>query len=229
MKYTAVIFDMDGTIINSDNVWDRALHELLKVRSISVTPELKEHFNVRLHGVDIRSACAIIKDHMGLADSVDDLVHEKRTLADSLYPEEVFFVDGFTTFHEKLLFHKCAVGIATNANTSTVKATDGKLNLLSFFGEHIYTIDHVQGIGKPDPLLFLHAAEKLGHAPEKCIVIEDSPHGVMAAKKAGMFCVGINTARRPELLHQADMIIDHYDDLDVNTLLYDKDHSAFMK
>lgn len=220
MKYTAVIFDMDGTIIHSDAVWDRALHELLQARAIPVTSELKEYFNARLHGVDIKAACSIIKDHMGLSDSVEDLVHEKRTLANMLYPQEVSFVDGFVAFHEKLLDHNCAVGIATNANACTVQATDKALNLIKFFGEHIYTIDHVQGRGKPDPLLFLHAAKNLGHQPEKCIVIEDSPHGIAAAKKAGMFCVGINTALRPESLQQADRIINHYDELDVQTLLY---------
>lgn len=221
MKYTAVIFDMDGTIIHSYGVWDRALHELLQVRSISITAELKAYFNERLHGVDLKSACSIVKDHMGLSDSVEDLVHEKRTLANTFYPQEVAFVDGFVAFHEKLLVHNCAVGIATNANTCTVKATNQALNLMKFFGEHIYTIDHVQGRGKPDPFIFLHAAKNLGHQPEKCIVIEDSPHGIAAAKKAGMFCVGINTAKRPEALHQADMIINHYDELDVKTLLYD--------
>lgn len=219
MKYTAVIFDMDGTIISSDTVWERALQELLGARSITVTPELKEFFNICLHGIDMRSACSIIKDHMGLADSIEDLIHEKRKIADNLYPKEVSLIDGFTNFHEQLVAHNCAVGIATNANASTVQATDSTLNLIKFFGEHIYHIDHVQGIGKPNPLIFLHAAEKLGHNPAQCIVIEDSPHGVMAAKKAGMFCVGINTAQRPELLWQADMVIDHYDELDVKTLL----------
>lgn len=220
MKYTAVIFDMDGTIISSETVWEQALITLLSSRSITVTPEIKAHFERHLHGVDLRSACALIKEHMNLPDSVDDLAREKRAIANALYPHEVTLIDGFSRFHRDLLSNACAVGIATNANGSTVQATNARLNLTQFFGEHIYHIDHVNGIGKPNPDVFLHAAQQLGHDPARCIVIEDSPHGIAAAKKAGMFCVGITTAKRPELLHQADMIIDHYDELDVTTLLH---------
>lgn len=219
MKYTAIIFDMDGTILHSENVWQRATQELLQKRGVIITPEIKEYFSTRLHGTDIRSSCSIIKEYMGFSEHVDDLVNEKRQLANSLYPEEVQFIDGFLTFHQQLINNNCAVGVATNANISTVQAANSTLNLEALFGSHIYTIDHVGGIGKPNPLLFEHAAEKLGHAPAQCIVIEDSPHGVFAAKKAGMFCVGINTANRPELLWQADMLINHYDELDAKRLL----------
>lgn len=222
MKYTAVIFDMDGTIINSEHVWSKATRSLLQSRSIDVTPELQDYFKRRLHGVDIRTSCSIIKDHMGLDDDLDTLITEKKSLANSMYPHEVEFFDGFASFHEELVRHQCAVGLATNATSCTVQAVDTKLNLQSFFGQHIYHIEHVQGIGKPSPLLFLHAAEKLGRTPQECIVIEDSFHGVTAAKKAGMFCIGINTAKRPELLQHADMLINDYSELHVPSLLYEK-------
>jgi len=219
MKYVAVIFDMDGTILHSAHVWHQATKTLIESRGVEMTLDLQEYFMRHLHGVDIKNACTIIKEYLGLTDSLDDLIHEKRQLANTMYPIEVQFIDGFTKFHQELIKRGCSVGLATNGNTSTVAAANQKLNLSALFGEHLYTIDHVGGIGKPDPRIFQYTADKLGHAPDVCIVIEDSPHGVTAAKSAGMFCVGINTAKKPDTIKHADMIINHYDELDIDALL----------
>lgn len=72
---------------------------------------------------------------------------------------------------------------------------------------------------KPYPDLYLHAAAQLGIDPEECIAIEDSATGLAAAKSAGMFCIGINTAKKPETLSEAHMIIDTYDQIDLLNLL----------
>ena len=74
------------------------------------------------------------------------------------------------------------------ASSSTVRSLQRKLSLTglaSWFGDHVYSAEHVEH-GKPAPDLFLHAAAKLGHAPGDCIVVEDSVLGVQAGVAAGM-------------------------------------------
>lgn len=93
------------------------------------------------------------------------------------------------------------------------------LNLENLFGKHMYTISHVANQPKPNPAIYLYAADQLGHQPHECIAIEDSPTGIQSAKDAGMYCIGINSSRRPELLRAAHAIINHYDEIDLDTLL----------
>jgi len=61
--------------------------------------------------------------------------------------------------------------------------------------------------GKPDPQGYLLAAERLGERPEGCVVIEDAPGGVEAAKRAGMRCIGLAAGREPDALAQADLVV----------------------
>ncbi len=75
---------------------------------------------------------------------------------------------------------------------------------------------HVAGKSKPDPALYLYAAKALGVAPSRCLVIEDSAVGILSAKRAGMFCIGINTAQNKKNLDMADKIIENYDTHNVN-------------
>jgi beta-phosphoglucomutase-like phosphatase (HAD superfamily) len=131
----------------------------------------------------------------------------------------VRFIPGFVQFHKKLATYNLKSGIATNASAETAELTDKLLNLRQFFGEHIYNVSHVNFANKPAPDLYLHAAKQLCIDPIACIAIEDSAHGITAAKAAGMYCIGINTARNRQALAQADCIVDHYNQIDLQNLL----------
>ncbi len=219
MNYKAIIFDLDGTIIETEHIWHHATTSLITSRGIAYTPELQQELTMRLHGLSMKESCQVIKDLTGIQDRVEDLVQEKMGVANKAYSEHIRFIDGFETFHQKVKGHNMAMAIATNAQAQTVAITDSKLNLTQFFGNHIYNISHVNFVGKPNPAIYLHAAQQLAIDPQDCIVIEDSAHGIEAAKRAGMFCVGINTSKKPGLLAQSDMIINHYNDLDLPLLL----------
>ena len=84
------------------------------------------------------------------------------------------------------------------------------------FSDHIDEIvsaDHVGHIGKPDPIIFLHTAEKLGIKPEHCVVFEDAENGVTAAKRAGMKCVAVLDSRWSfGDFSQADLVVDSLED-----------------
>ena len=219
MKYKAIIFDLDGTIIDTETIWDQASRQLISKRGIVLDQETETELFKQIHGLALHKSCLLIKDAAQLPESLEDLIREKSAIAHALYTNNVRFIPGFVQFHQQLAPHNLKSGIATNASKETAELTDKILNLRQFFGEHIYNVSHVNFANKPDPALYLHAAQKLCVDPLECIAIEDSTHGVTAAKGAGMYCIGINTARNHQALQQADIIVDHYNQIDLPKLL----------
>jgi beta-phosphoglucomutase-like phosphatase (HAD superfamily) len=219
MKYKAIIFDMDGTIIDTEHIWKQARTEMITSRGVILTPELEHELEIRTHGIALNQSCAIIKELAMLPDEIPALVAEKSKRACELYATNVRFINGFLDFHKKVSDLNLKIGLATNADDQTVQVTNERLNLQILFGSHMYNITSVNFVGKPNPAIYLHAAQQLGVDPQECIAIEDSAGGLKAARAAGMFCIGINTSRRPELLKEADIIIEGYHEIDLGSLL----------
>lgn len=219
MKYKAIIFDMDGTIIDTEHVWKQATYDLITSKGVELTPELSKELDVLIRGIAVHRSCAIIKDFLKIDHAVEDMIKEKIDRAQALLKDGMKFIDGFERFHDKVIKAQLPTGIATNADDQTLNKSTETMGLTKYFGEHIYNITHVNNKAKPDPDLYLHVAQRLGVKPEECIAIEDSAHGIRAAKRAGMFCIGINTAKNHEALKEADIIIEHYDDIELDKLL----------
>jgi len=219
MKFKALIFDMDGTIIDTEHIWNQATKGLITQRGVQVSPQLELELSKQLNGMALPQSCKFLKDLFNLPDSVDFLMQEKSRRACDLYSTGVRFITGFVEFHATAKSLGLKIGLATNADDPTLAITNKLLNLEQFFGIHMYNITHVNFIGKPDPRIYLHTAQQLDVDPTECLVIEDSAHGVKAAKGAGMFCIGINSSGKPEQTQEADMIIDAYHEIELHALL----------
>lgn len=210
---------MDGTIIETDHIWQQAVKEMITHRGITLTDEMENDIHSQTRGLHLEKSCTLLKELFNLTEDLKALMAEKSQRANNLYPNHARMIHGFTDFHKKALNHTLKTGLATNADDDTLHVSKKIFDLEKYFGQHLYNLSHVNFKGKPEPDIFLYAADKLEVNPKECIVIEDSAHGVKAAKDAGMFCIGINTAQNREFVKESHHIIEKYDDIDLIKLL----------
>ena len=174
----AVIFDCDGTLVDSETLSAEVIAECLAPHGIALTAE---EALVAFRG---RHLTAVFKDaeaEIGRPLPADFEAFVRARAADA-FRARLREIAGATPLLESLSLPVC---VATNGPRHKTDLTLGVTNLRRFFGEHVYCAYEI-GAWKPDPALFLHAAGALGAAPARCLVVEDSLAGVTAGLAAGM-------------------------------------------
>ncbi len=186
MNYQAIIFDMDGTLIDSELHWHSAELSFLNKFNIELTPE----HTMKMTGRSLRESVAMVKDEYRLSETVDELLEAKNKASESIYVHQAQAMPG------ALELLKCAkasglrLAIASGSSLERIKMIVDRLGWGDYFDELVST-DHVNYIGKPDPAIYRYTVEKLGLQPSDCVVLEDSVNGVRSAKGAGVPCVAI--------------------------------------
>lgn len=210
-KVKAIIFDMDGTIVDTEAAWQNATTDLVKQMAgiTEFSPEQKLFFN-KLTGMCLPLAVAQIKEFFSLGQTTEEIMNLKLKLADFHLSKEIGFIHGFESFHTELQASNMPTCIATNAVPDGLKKMADHVNLHKFFGKNMYCIGDVDFKAKPDPALFLYAAQQLGAHPSECIVFEDSLYGFQAARAAGMKCIAIKNSKNTDLLDQVHGFIESY-------------------
>jgi len=219
-NFKAIIFDMDGTIINTDHLWKAANRPILDEFAPHLTLSEKDLLVGAFKHLTFYEIWTIIQKISSTEMSLRELGDLNTTHVERMYETDgISFIPHFDTFHSKVktLDLKCA--IATSSQKRTVDIILRAVPLEDYFGEHIYHVDHVNKAFKPNPAVYLHAALMLEVDPCDCIAIEDSLSGVKAAKAAGMYCIGINTGKNLTLLAQADQVVDCFSEIDIEKLL----------
>jgi len=207
-----VLFDMDGVIIDSEPLWSEAERQLLTRRNLTYSEELKP----LLMGLDSREAVRILRKRYDLDEPVDDLVDERNQLVSELIQKH-----GQTIPHAVDLIRQAReaglkTALASSSPYSLVELVVDKLKIGPLL-DLVLSGDEVSR-GKPAPDIYLAAAKTLGVAPECCLVIEDAPNGVRAAKAAGMRCVAITTGVSKADLVAADRVVEDFRSLDLISL-----------
>jgi len=201
-KARLAIFDMDGTIADSEKIAQKVTIDFFGDRGITISKkEQKDVFGLNWKDL-VREV--LERNGMEYSQTIKDTLKERyiRNMR-----KKVQAVPGIYDLLE-FLKGRTRLALATNSRMREVDIICSKLDFDRFF-ELKLARDHVKN-AKPDPEIYLKAASTLGIGPEECMVFEDSVVGIKAAKSAGMNCIAITNTFAPEFLKQADLIIDSY-------------------
>lgn len=207
MKTKAIIFDMEGVVIDSEPLWSLSQKVLLEKKGRLYNEEDK----AKIAGKSFAEGTLFLKERYDLKEEIEDLILLRKKIIQELFKNKLTFIKGFKEFYLTLNkeYKTC---IATSCDDELLSIATNRLKLDQFF-KKIFKISDVNNKGKPNPDIFLYAAKKLKVSPEECVVIEDSPAGVEAAKRAGMYCIAITTTFPKESLKNADKIIPDFSEI----------------
>jgi HAD superfamily hydrolase (TIGR01509 family) len=177
----AVIFDCDGTLVDSEVPSMDVIHAQASALGVVFT---REQAHQQFRGVRMADCIAWIAAQLPQVPPgfAEDFARSVRTAQALRFAERLDVIPGAFELLGALQIPFC---VATNGPREKVELTLGLTGLRRFFPQHIFSAYEV-GSYKPDPGLFLHAARVLGVAPEHCAVVEDSLPGVEAGVAAGM-------------------------------------------
>ncbi|MBZ6131598.1 MULTISPECIES: HAD family hydrolase [Streptomyces] len=186
MRYDLVIFDNDGVLVDSEPISNRLLAGYLTElgHPTSYEDSLRDYMGAAMHRVH-----DLVLERTGrrLPGDFDDVFHGRVFAA---FARELEPVPGAVEVLEKLAADGVACCVASSGSHERIRVGHRKTGLDRWFDDgRIFSSQDV-GRGKPAPDLFLYAAERMGVAPARCVVVEDSPLGVQAAVAAGMDVYG---------------------------------------
>jgi HAD superfamily hydrolase (TIGR01509 family) len=210
----AVVFDLDGVILDSEQVWDAAREALARERGG------RWHGNAQrdMMGMSSVEWSRYMHDVIGLPESPEEINDEVVRRLEAIYREELPLIPDAPEAVERLAA-EWPLGLASSSNRAIIDLALEQSGLARFFRATVSSeeVEH----GKPAPEVYLEAARRLGVSPERCTAVEDSENGIRSAKEAGMRVVAIPNARYPpgkEALAKADVVVERIADLDITVI-----------
>jgi beta-phosphoglucomutase family hydrolase len=204
----AVLFDMDGVIVHTNPYHKKAFKIFLEKYDISISDqELKEHVYGRTNAEIFPY---IFKDKY-TSEKGEEWANEKEAIFRDLYREDVAPVSGLLDFLDELQRRGIKTAVGTSAPVENLDFIMDSLDLRHYFGAFLHSADVSEG--KPNPEIYLKAADQLGVDPGSCVVFEDSVAGVKAGLNAEMKVVAVATTHTPEEFEGAHLVIKDFEEL----------------
>jgi HAD superfamily hydrolase (TIGR01509 family) len=211
----AVIFDMDGVIMDSEPIHYKIEKAILK-NNFNEPFEFADH--ARFVGQTTQDLWRTICKERNLSQGFEILsLLDNADYMQELKSGDIQAVPGAIELIKRL--HEIAIPmiVASSAIRENIEVVTDRFGITKYFQGYVSGQDLERT--KPNPDIFLKAAEKLNIEPENCLVIEDAKHGVEAAKAAGMFCIGYrNLNSGDQDLSKADMIVDEIEEIKLNEI-----------
>jgi len=198
----AVIFDMDGVMIDSEPLWEKTERILLARRDIDYTPVYRD----QIVGLNQNDSGKLLIDTFELNEKIEDVISERVEILTAIYEEELEVVRDLIPLLDDLRDHQFKLAVASSSPLRVINF------VLDMFSLHEYFPIVVSGEctdnGKPHPAIYLHTADRLEVEPSECVAIEDSINGLRSAKAAGMYCIAVPDKRLSQVEFQnADLIV----------------------
>ncbi|XMO85682.1 HAD family phosphatase [Algibacter sp. AS12] len=211
----AVIFDMDGVIIDSEPMHNKAYHDMFNEVGINVSTELYESFT----GQSTINICKRLCDHFNLEQAPETLVALKRKYYKHFFysNSDLGLIDGVLDLIKDYHKNGLTLVLASSAAMTSINQIFDRFDLSQYFIDKLSGGDLKQS--KPHPEIFIKAAAASGFNKEECMVIEDSTNGITAAKAAGIYCVGFDSFHsKNQDYSKADMVIKDFKDIRYNKI-----------
>ena len=203
----AVLFDMDGVIVDTEPLHGKAYYKMFAAVNINVSDALYESFT----GQSTISICRQLCRQFNLAEAPETLVQLKRDFFKDLFfnDESLDLIGGVLELIKDYHKNGLTLVLASSASMVTINNVFEKFDLNKYFIAKLSGAD--LKASKPHPEIFLKAAIASGFAKEECMVIEDSTNGIAAANAAGIFCVGFQSPHsKNQMYDKADLVISSF-------------------
>ena len=185
----AVLFDMDGVIVDTEPLHHKAYHMMFDDYNITVSKDLYESFT----GQSTINVCKKLVEHFNLESNPEALVLCKRSHFNGLFDfdESLKLLPGVLELIKNYHQNGLTLVLASSASMGTINKVFKRFELDQYFVAKLSGAD--LKASKPHPEIFIKAAQAANQPPENCIVIEDSTNGLKAAIGANVFCIGYNS------------------------------------
>jgi beta-phosphoglucomutase len=211
----AVIFDMDGVIIDSEPMHHKAYYDMFNEVDINVSKEFYESFT----GQSTINICKRLCDHFSLTESPETLVGLKRKHYKQFFESnsDLTLIDGVLDLIKEYHSNGLTLVLASSAAMTSINQIFNRFELEQYFVAKLSGGDLKQS--KPHPEIFINAVQASGYSKNECIVIEDSTNGIQAAKGAGVFCVGFDSFHsKNQDYSKADLVIKDFNEINYNKI-----------
>jgi HAD superfamily hydrolase (TIGR01509 family) len=200
----AVVFDLDGIIVDSEHVWDDVRRELAHDRG----GRWHERASRDMMGMSSVEWSLYMREVVGLAETPEEINAEVVRRMEAVYRERLPLIPGAVEAVERLAA-RWPLGLASSSNRELIDLVLEVSGLDRLFGVTVSSEEVARG--KPAPDVYLEAARRLEAAPERCAAVEDSEAGIRSARAAGMRVLVVPNEHFPpadEALAEADVVLD---------------------
>ena len=205
----AVIFDMDGVIMDSELHWKKAELTLFK----KLLPKWTKADQQTILGLNVHDTFRKLSNDYGLTLNHMDFLKRVEGIALEVYRKRANLMPGFIDVIQNLKNKKIPVALASSSLREWIDIGLSRFNIKPYF-DLIVSNEDLDVPGKPAPAIYLHTAKLLNVKPSDCVVIEDSKNGVMSAKNAGMYCIGFrNGFNNKQDLSKSDLEVEGFKNL----------------
>ncbi len=212
----AIIYDMDGLMIDSEEISERATKETIE-RYGHRFEDIPRKTADSVLGMRVIDVLKVYKDVLNMKVDIGEFVKSRNDHFMDLIIEDLKAMPGLQKSLDLFRKNDLKIGLASSAVKEYISLVLEKLDIKSYFDVIVSGDDVTKG--KPAPEIYLKAAKKLGTRPEECLVLEDGEKGIISAKEAGCRCIAVhNPNNPPQDQSRADMIVSSLAEIDMDVI-----------